>query len=299
MKSYIIFSENVTMSLNRVLWLLTWAMVVKARRMHNIYWNTTNPMFRIDNTDNVIDINVDNNVWEYDQANIICPRYRTGTRSADVERYVIYNVSREEYENCRITQPHPRVIALCDKPHDLKYFTITFRSFTPTPGGLEFKPGNDYYFISTSSRNDLYRRLGGHCSTHNMRLVFKVSSDNLNDDSEDPDHKQVNVPRQNSDRSELRIDDDDDIAANNHNDEKALTKLSDFHSYLYPMRDIIELDSNSVEHEKRSEDYDNHPNEVVKQASIMHSNGLVEAVPTSMIMLVSCLMIHLGLGFVR
>ena len=43
-----------------------------AKKMHNIYWNTTNPMFRIDNTDNVIDINKEDNLpTEYDQANII------------------------------------------------------------------------------------------------------------------------------------------------------------------------------------------------------------------------------------
>lgn len=119
------------------------------------------------------------------------------------------------------------------------YFTITFRSFTPQPGGLEFQPGQDYYFIckyclslfiillscglrsilifnflwtavthnnrnkgsagreaekalqsnrfpqfsnvkilscfsATSSKDDLHRRIGGRCSTNNMKVVFKV-----------------------------------------------------------------------------------------------------------------------------
>jgi len=240
-------------------------------KMHNIYWNTTNPMFRIDNTDNVIDINIDNLAWEYDQANIICPRYRKGTRGSEaadlVEQYVIYNVSKEEYEDCRITQAQPRVIAVCDKPHDLKYVTITFRSFTPTPGGLEFKPGKDYFFISTSSKNDLYRRLGGRCSTNNMRLVFKIShvkanatstsSSETSSDSLLRLNNQVNVPRHNENLNE--------------DEDNSNKKLSDFHSYLYPMRDIIELDSNKVEQSKRSENY---ANEVIKQeASVMHSNG--------------------------
>lgn len=48
---------------------------------------------------------------------------------------------------CRITNPNPRIIAYCDKPYKLMYVTITFRSFTPQPGGLEFQPGQDYYFI--------------------------------------------------------------------------------------------------------------------------------------------------------
>jgi len=250
-------------------------------KMHNIYWNTTNPMFRIDNTDNIIDINVDNLAFEYDQANIICPRYRKSTRTADVEQYVIYNVSKEEFDDCRITQHQPRVVAVCDKPHDLKYVTITFRSFTPTPGGLEFLPGQDYFFISTSSRSDLYRRLGGRCSTHNMRLVFKVA-DNKNDNiviSEDPTRTNVNVPR--ADEHDLRRP--HDRPAPKVLPEYDTTKLSDFHSYLYPMRDIIELDSNSVEHEKRSENYANHPNEVVKQASVMHSKGLR---PTGTVLLI-------------
>ena len=54
------------------------------------------------------------------------------------------------------------------------YFTITFRAFTPTPGGLEFQPGKDYYFISTSSPGDLNARQGGRCASHNMKVIFKV-----------------------------------------------------------------------------------------------------------------------------
>ena len=57
----------------------------------------------------------------------------------------------------------------------------------------------------------------------------------------------------------------------NEEEDNSNKKLSDFHSYLYPMRDIIELDSNKVEQSKRSENY---ANEVIKQeASVMHSNA--------------------------
>lgn len=145
-----------------------------ANRLSDIYWNSTNPIFRIDNTDHIIDVNKNNIPFEYDQVNIICPVYTPGTHEEDAEKYIIYNVSKEEYDTCRITNPNPRIIAVCDKPYKLMYFTITFRSFTPQPGGLEFRPGQDYYFISTSSREDLHRRIGGRCSTHNMKVVFKV-----------------------------------------------------------------------------------------------------------------------------
>ncbi|XP_035720846.1 ephrin-B2-like isoform X1 [Vespa mandarinia] len=142
----------------------------------SLYWNTTNSIFRIDNTDHIIDVNKNNAVFEYDQVNIICPMYKLGTY--DPEKYLIYNVSKEEYETCRITNPNPRLIAICDKPYEDKYYTITFRPFTPQPGGLEFLPGHDYYFISTSSKEDLHKRIGGRCTSDNMKVVFKVCCSN-------------------------------------------------------------------------------------------------------------------------
>ncbi|XP_070138535.1 putative uncharacterized protein DDB_G0282133 isoform X2 [Drosophila bipectinata] len=138
-----------------------------------ICWNLIKN-FRIDNTDHIIDVNKGNLAFEFDQVHIICPVYEPGTFDNETEKYIIYNVSKVEYETCRITNADPRVIAICDKPQKLMFFTITFRPFTPQPGGLEFLPGNDYYFISTSSKDDLYRRIGGRCSTNNMKVVFKV-----------------------------------------------------------------------------------------------------------------------------
>ena len=154
--------------------LLHLATTTYSTRMHNIHWNASNPMFH---TDNVIEINSGNHPWEYDQVNIVCPVYKPGTSESGQEKYIIYSVTKEEYNACRITQPSPKIIAVCNRPYELMYFTITFRSFTPTPGGLEFRPGNDYYFISTSSKNDLHRRVGGGCSTHNMKIVFRVAED--------------------------------------------------------------------------------------------------------------------------
>lgn len=167
-------------------------------RVHYLHWNTSNPIFRIDNTDHIVDVNQDNLPWEYDQLNIICPvtrgtnpSGRQRTRTSLPEKYIIYNVSKEEYDSCVISQQDPRVVAVCDKPDRELQFTITFRSFSPTPRGLEFHPGQDYYFISTSSRHDLHRRAGGSCSSNNMKVIFKVA------ESKDYIQKQasVNVPR--------------------------------------------------------------------------------------------------------
>ena len=165
-----------------LLWIIVFIGWIEAvKETHYIHWNTSNPIFRIDNTDHIIDVNTGNKPWEYDQVNIICPVYRQSSPSSsafheDKEKSIIYSVTKDEFETCRITQPHPRVIAICNKPHELMYFTITFRSFTPTPGGMEFTPGKDYYFITTSGPDDIGRKIGGRCQTHNMKVSpIKVS----------------------------------------------------------------------------------------------------------------------------
>lgn len=252
------------------------------KESHYVHWNTSNPMFRIDNTDHVIDVNRGNKPWEYDQVNIICPVYRPGeTRSHDdeKEKAIIYNVSREEYETCRITQPNPRVIAVCNKPHELMYFTITFRSFTPTPGGMEFVPGKDYYFISTSSRNNLYQRVGGRCSTHHMKVAFKVAD---NSHATPTQKAAVNVPRRREPRPPLKPPSPFPIpgpapSSNTANDRTMNKHKELFGGYIYHNPS------------KKHEDYDIHPNDVVKhEASRMASSAhsLTAATATSWFLLV-------------
>ena len=38
-----------------------------------------------------------------------------------VERYIVYNVNKEEFDTCHITNPHPRMVVFCDKPHENRY----------------------------------------------------------------------------------------------------------------------------------------------------------------------------------
>ena len=151
-----------------IVFLSLMARCATAIKTHFVFWNSSNPMFRLDNTDHIIDVNEGNLPWEYDQLNLVCPQN-------SVEQHVIYSVSREEYDGCRVTSPRPKIVAICNKPEQFQYVTITFRNFSPTPGGMEFKPGKSYYLISTSTTRDLHRRVGGYCSTHNMKMVFKVA----------------------------------------------------------------------------------------------------------------------------
>ena len=145
--------------------------VVEGSSVRNIFWNTTTAA-RLGDKYPVVTVNEGNQAWEYDQVNIICPVSKEGEEK---EEHIIYSVEKEEFEHCRVTSARPRIVAICNRPRTFMYFTLTFRSFTPTPGGLEFRPGQDYYFVSTSSRLDIHRRVGGYCSSHNMRMIFRVA----------------------------------------------------------------------------------------------------------------------------
>ena len=78
-------------------------------KIHKVYWNTTNPIFRIDNTDHIVDVNNGNLPWEYDQLNLICPHN-------SLEKHIVYSVTKEEFEGCRVTNPKPKIVAICNKP---------------------------------------------------------------------------------------------------------------------------------------------------------------------------------------
>lgn len=233
-------------------------------------------MFKLDHgaDRNIIAINGGNHPWEYDQVNLVCPVYKPGS-SRKQEQYIIYSVTKEEYDSCRITQPNPKIVALCNRPYELMYFTITFRSFTPTPGALEFRPGQDYYFISTSSPNDIHRRVGGGCSANNMKVIFKVAPD---------EHSQ------------------NELDNNSVSEEEVLrpavvppkqfpwSQESDFRrtfSYYYPAREL-------KEQTKKSADYSSLNVEVKQEASVMpdsnSSNG--RATPSGMVSVTTvCLMV--------
>jgi hypothetical protein len=59
----------------------------------------------------------------------LCPFYSYDGQNLTTtkEEYIIYSVSREEYETCNIVNPNPRVVAKCSTPHQQLFFTITFR----------------------------------------------------------------------------------------------------------------------------------------------------------------------------
>lgn len=173
-------------------------------------------------------------------------------------RYIIYNVSKDEYETCRITNPNPRIIAVCDKPYKLMYFTITFRPFTPQPGGLEFLPGHDYFFISTSTSDDLHRRIGGRCTTHNMKIVFKVWAPPAEATTRAP----TSVPR---------------LAWSS-----VSPPLRTSPSTMAPTTTPVAAVPTTRYSKKKSKPYDKHPNEVVKSEELTLGGSGGHTISTSL-----------------
>lgn len=156
---------------------------VEAVRQHYVHWNTSNSLFF--NT-NIIDITSSATksdqaqAWDYEQANIICPLYDNQVPSTLTEQYVIYNVTKFEYDQCQLSSSaNAKIVALCDTPYQPKFFTLTFRSFSPTPGAFEFHPGQKYYFISTNYHENSrgQRSKPKKCSHPPMRLVFRIKDD--------------------------------------------------------------------------------------------------------------------------
>jgi len=134
-----------------------------------IEWDVSNPIFRIDNTEHVMDVRL------HQQVHILCPKSRD-------QRYIIYNVNKEDYQTCRISDPNPTQVAVCTggaANSTKRLFTITFRTFSPSPAGLEFQAGKDYYFITTSAPDDIEQKVGGRCQTHNMKVIFKVKGNRV------------------------------------------------------------------------------------------------------------------------
>ncbi|XP_014672599.1 PREDICTED: ephrin-B1-like [Priapulus caudatus] len=143
-----------------------------AVRLLPVYWNASNPIFRRDNTDHVFDVAIG------DALDIVCPRYPHDFPAEDAEYHVVYQVSREDYSACRVTPgaAATRQLLVCNRPHEQRTYTLSFREFTPVPRGLEYRRGADYYYLSTSSGaiSGMHERSGGACAEHNMRVVFKV-----------------------------------------------------------------------------------------------------------------------------
>ena len=205
---------------------------------HYVYWNTTNPLFSDRNTPNLITVNEGNLPQEYDQLHLICPQ---DTK----EHHVIYSVSRHEFMTCRVTNPRPEKVMVCNKTNPGQFRTITFRPFSPSPGGLEFRPGQEYFFISTATQRDIHRRVGGVCSSHNMKLTFKVSD---NGENRFMNPNKIVIPEP----PKLSFDIESSTPGSLIYDQAVPTVRSSDYIYYYSPRDLAHLKLAAKKHQLRN-----------------------------------------------
>ncbi len=144
---------------------------LEAVKVHFVHWNSSNPLFFGGRGRIHIDSGGTRHQNNYEQAELICPIYSESVPRYLTETLVVYNVTRLEYEKCQILSENAKIVALCNTPFRPKFFTLTFRSFSPTPGAFEFHPGQNYYFITTSSRKSRS------CSAPHMRLVIHIEEE--------------------------------------------------------------------------------------------------------------------------
>ncbi|CAP25119.2 Protein CBR-EFN-2 [Caenorhabditis briggsae] len=138
------------------------------RKIPDINWISSNPIFDVSNTDHVISVHIG------DRVSIKCPKSEPNGK---YEYSYIYMVSDEEYDHCFLSKP--RLVGACDNQTVDASINIVFRSFTPTPGGFEFQPGKNYFLISTSdgTQEGIDRKKDGLCTTKQMKIKFEVEKD--------------------------------------------------------------------------------------------------------------------------
>lgn len=109
-----------------------------------------------------------------DKMDLICPRFDDGLDHNNKMYHRIFEVSREAFQNCDSSKGK-RLID-CNKPRQEKKYTVLFQDTNPSPYGLEFLPGETYYYISTSDGelDGINQGRGGGCQMKNMKLAISV-----------------------------------------------------------------------------------------------------------------------------
>ncbi|TRZ18878.1 hypothetical protein HGM15179_008235 [Zosterops borbonicus] len=108
-----------------------------------VYWNSSNPRFQ--RGDYHIDVCIN------DYLDVFCPHYEDSVPEDKTERYVLYMVNFDGYSSCDHTSKGFKRWE-CNRPHSpngpLK-FSEKFQLFTPFSLGFEFRPGREYFYISS------------------------------------------------------------------------------------------------------------------------------------------------------
>ncbi|XP_030075023.1 ephrin-A2 [Microcaecilia unicolor] len=114
---------------------------------HAVYWNKSNPRFYQGNY--TVDVSIN------DYLDIYCPHYEDPLPLDIMEHYILYMVSYDGHMSCDHRKRGFKRWE-CNRPDSsngpLK-FSEKFQLFTPFSLGFEFRPGHEYYYISSSPPN--------------------------------------------------------------------------------------------------------------------------------------------------
>ncbi|XP_016065158.1 PREDICTED: ephrin-A2 [Miniopterus natalensis] len=123
-----------------------------------VYWNRSNPRFHAGAADDRGGYTVEVSINDY--LDIYCPHYGAPLPPAErMEHYVLYMVNGEGHASCDHRQRGFKRWE-CNRPAapggPLK-FSEKFQLFTPFSLGFEFRPGQEYYYISATPPNAVDR----------------------------------------------------------------------------------------------------------------------------------------------
>ncbi|XP_037326141.2 ephrin-A2-like [Pungitius pungitius] len=112
-----------------------------------VFWNSSNPRFFRGEYTVEVAIN--------DYLDIYCPHYEWAEPDERMEQYVLYMVNYDGYTTCDHRRKGFKRWE-CNRPQSANgplKFSEKFQLFTPFSLGFEFRPGHEYYYISSPPPN--------------------------------------------------------------------------------------------------------------------------------------------------
>eukprot|EP00062_Callorhinchus_milii_P008617 gi/632951500/ref/XP_007891327.1/ PREDICTED: ephrin-A5 isoform X2 [Callorhinchus milii] len=112
-----------------------------------------------------------------DYLDVFCPHYEDSVPEDKTERYVLYMVNFDGYRSCDHTSKGFKRWE-CNRPHasngPLK-FSEKFQLFTPFSLGFEFRPGREYYYISSAIPDN------GKKTCLKLKVLVRQSNDTIHE----------------------------------------------------------------------------------------------------------------------
>uniref|UniRef100_A0A4W2DJ15 EPH-related receptor tyrosine kinase ligand 7 n=1 Tax=Bos indicus x Bos taurus TaxID=30522 RepID=A0A4W2DJ15_BOBOX len=115
-----------------------------------------------------------------DYLDVFCPHYEDSVPEDKTERYVLYMVNFDGYSACDHTSKGFKRWE-CNRPHSpngpLK-FSEKFQLFTPFSLGFEFRPGREYFYISSAIPDN------GRRSCLKLKVFVRPTNDTVHESAE-------------------------------------------------------------------------------------------------------------------